>query len=132
MIFTKTWSKPSSENGETKFSRKTSEFRGLNHHHIPPHHITSHQIAPHLITSLHITPQLISYFNRQNTFDDLAQALRETAGINTGEGLKLVVVNNSPTLQYETLSPWSSTSFGFEFGSKIIPSGLSDGGKNFS
>ena len=110
----------------------------IHHHHISPHHITSHQITPHLTKSHHmsphrtISPQLISYFNRQNTFDDLAQALREAAGINIGEGLKLVVVNNSPTMQYETLSPWSSTSFGFEIGLKIIPSGLSGGGKNFS
>ena len=126
VIFTKTWSKPSSENGETKFNRKISEFRGLNHHHITPHLTTSHQIQPHLITSLHITPQLISYFNRQKTFDDLAQALRENA-----EGFKLVVVNNSPTATYRTLSSWGSTDIDLENRLKIIPSCVSGGRKNF-
>ena len=49
---------------------------------------------------------VIYSFNRQNTFGDLAQSLRENAGINIGEGLKLVVLNNSATVKYETLSSW--------------------------
>ena len=60
----------------------------------------------------------------------MAQSLRENAGINIGEGLKLVGVNNSPTANYETLSPWGSTDIGFEIGWKIIPSGLSGGVKS--
>ena len=32
----------------------------------------------------------VYYFNRQNTLGDVAQSLRENAGINIGEGLKLV------------------------------------------
>ena len=34
--------------------------------------------------------------------------------------------------QYETLSPWGSSDSGFEIGLKIIPSGLSGGGKKIS
>jgi len=138
VIVPKTRSKPASE----KWSRKTSECgdspppppprHPTTSHHISPNHTTSQQITPHLITSLHITPQLISYFNRHNSFGDLWYSLRETAGINFASGFKLVVVNTSPTVKYEALSPWSSASIGFEIGWKIIPSGLSDGGKKFS
>ena len=73
----------------------------------------------------------IYYFNRQDTFGDLAQSLCENAGINIGEGLKLAGATNSPTVKYETLSSWGSTDIGFEIGLQIIPSDLSGGGKNF-
>ena len=65
-----------------------------------------------------VNASFLYYFNRQNTFADLAPSLRENAGINIGEGLKLVGVNNSPTMIYETFSPW-----GF--------ADMSGGGKNF-
>ena len=63
-----------------------------------------------------VNASFVYYFNRQNTFGDLAQSLRENAGTNIGEGLKLVGVNNSPTVKYDTLSSWGSTDIGFEIG----------------
>ena len=51
VIFAKTWSKPASENGQRKFSWKTSELRRLTT-------TTSHHITSHLPTSHHMAPQI--------------------------------------------------------------------------
>ena len=116
-----------------KMVSKNFRVAGIHHHHhhhdIPPHHIASHQITPHLITSLHITPQLISTLT--------PRILLVICRNHCGRLLASTLAKDwswwwLTILKYETLSPWSSASVGFEIGWKIIPSGLSDAGKNFS
>ena len=125
-----------------RFSLKNFRVTEIHHHHIPPHHITSHQITPHLtrthhISSHHITshhsssPTLTARIPLVICRNHCVRLLASTLAKDWSWSW-LTIPQQWSTRPYHTLSPWSSTSIGFEIGWEIIPSGLTDDGKNFS